>query len=359
MSDYELASRLSYFLWSSMPDDELLRLARTEDAAQAGGSEGAGAADAEGSEVECAGSEFRRAVAGVPGAGIGASGSEPVSEISTTICAMSERTETEMFFEHIMREDRSVLDFLERQVYVPQREAGRVLWHPRSERAGVPPGGSDGHAARRRSHAGQRADRDFVLHPNLGGAARQMGAGESAERACAAASAERSAARRGQGGDGEFAAPVRWSSIGRIRSALRAIRGWTRLGSAWRISTRSASGALRTASSDIDASGQLTNGQKFSGPAELTDVLAKQPQAFAGAITEKMLTYALGRGLESYDRPTVKAIVANLGQNDYRFSSLVLGIVNSLPFQERTAPGKTGQPKTLQASTGAKNVSHP
>jgi hypothetical protein len=108
----------------------------------------------------------------------------------------------------------------------------------------------------------------------------------------------------------------------------------------------------------IDASGQLTNGTKFSGPAELTDVLAKQPQAFAGAITEKMLTYALGRGLEPYDRPTVKAIIANLRQNDYRFSSLVLGIVNSLPFQERNS-----SPKTLQASAstgkGAINVRNP
>jgi hypothetical protein len=85
----------------------------------------------------------------------------------------------------------------------------------------------------------------------------------------------------------------------------------------------------------IDASGSLTNGTKFSGPAELTDVLAKQPQAFAGAITEKMLTYALGRGLEPYDRPTIKAITEKLEQNDYRFSSLVLGIVESLPFQAR------------------------
>jgi hypothetical protein len=85
----------------------------------------------------------------------------------------------------------------------------------------------------------------------------------------------------------------------------------------------------------IEATGSLTNGQKFTGPAELADVLARQPNAFAGAITEKMLTYALGRGLEHYDRPTVKAIADHLAADDYRFSSLVLGIVNSLPFQER------------------------
>ena len=62
----------------------------------------------------------------------------------------------------------------------------------------------------------------------------------------------------------------------------------------------------------IEPSGQLTNGKTFQGPAELMDVLAQQPQAFAGAITEKMLTYALGRGLEPYDRPTVKTIIDNL-----------------------------------------------
>jgi hypothetical protein len=103
----------------------------------------------------------------------------------------------------------------------------------------------------------------------------------------------------------------------------------------------------------IDSSGSLTNGTKFSGPAELADVLAKQPQAFAGAITEKMLTYALGRGLEPYDRPTVKAITADLGQNNYSFSTLVLGIVKSLPFQERSA-----QSKALQAK-GENNVRNP
>jgi len=61
------------------------------------------------------------------------------------------------------------------------------------------------------------------------------------------------------------------------------------------------------------------------------------PNAFAKAITEKMLIYALGRGLESYDRPAVNQIVAGLAANQYRFSSLVLGIVNSVPFEERRA----------------------
>ena len=68
------------------------------------------------------------------------------------------------------------------------------------------------------------------------------------------------------------------------------------------------------------------------------------PNSFAKAMTEKMLIYALGRGLEAYDRPAVNQIVAGLAANQYRFSSLVLGIVNSVPFEERRALSKGDRP---------------
>jgi len=85
----------------------------------------------------------------------------------------------------------------------------------------------------------------------------------------------------------------------------------------------------------IDASGTLPDGRKFNGPAELENVLMANRDAFAQCLTEKMLIYALGRGLEPYDRPAVKSIAAQVAKDNYRISSLVLGIVNSLPFQER------------------------
>jgi hypothetical protein len=85
----------------------------------------------------------------------------------------------------------------------------------------------------------------------------------------------------------------------------------------------------------IDASGQLPDGRKFVGAKGLADILMSDPNAFAKAITEKMLIYALGRGLETYDRPAVNQIVAGLAANQYRFSSLVLGIVNSVPFEQK------------------------
>ena len=93
----------------------------------------------------------------------------------------------------------------------------------------------------------------------------------------------------------------------------------------------------------IDDSGQLPDGRKFLGANGLVDILKSDPSAFAKAMTEKMMIYALGRGLESFDRPAVNKIVTSLASDQYRFSGLVLGIVNSVPFQERrTAPRTSG-----------------
>ncbi|RPI64309.1 MAG: DUF1592 domain-containing protein [Lysobacterales bacterium] len=85
----------------------------------------------------------------------------------------------------------------------------------------------------------------------------------------------------------------------------------------------------------IDASGTLPDGEEFSGPEELRAILVEQREAFARGVTAKLLTYALGRGLERYDTKTVRAIAGRLPAQDYRFSALVLEIVNSLPFQAR------------------------
>jgi hypothetical protein len=85
----------------------------------------------------------------------------------------------------------------------------------------------------------------------------------------------------------------------------------------------------------IDASGTLPDGRNFSGAPGLASVLREDREAFARAVTAKMLTFALGRGLERYDRRTVDAIAGRLEASDYRFSALVLEIVKSLPFQRR------------------------
>jgi hypothetical protein len=87
----------------------------------------------------------------------------------------------------------------------------------------------------------------------------------------------------------------------------------------------------------IDSSGRLPSGIEFQGPAQLQQALLADPRVFANAFTQKLLTYALGRPLEYYDMPAVRKIVDDAGAEDYRFSSIVLGTVTSMPFQMRRA----------------------
>jgi hypothetical protein len=101
-------------------------------------------------------------------------------------------------------------------------------------------------------------------------------------------------------------------------------------------------GGFRTKDGDapIDASGELPGNVKFTGPAELKAVLLAKKDLFARCLTEKMLTYALGRGLEFYDRRAVDAITAQVAKADYRFSALVTEIVRSDPFRLRRGKGQ-------------------
>ena len=88
----------------------------------------------------------------------------------------------------------------------------------------------------------------------------------------------------------------------------------------------------------IDPSGTMFNGAALDGVNGLRQALVNQPDIFVGVMTEKMLTYALGRGIEYYDMPTVRKIVQDAKGNGYRFSSIVTGIVKSTPFQMKETP---------------------
>jgi hypothetical protein len=98
-------------------------------------------------------------------------------------------------------------------------------------------------------------------------------------------------------------------------------------------------GAWRSedAGTPIDASGQLADGTKIDGVVELRNALVSRPAVFAGTFTEKLLTYALGRGLDYRDMPAVRAIVRDAARNNYRFSALISGVVHSTPFRMRMA----------------------
>jgi len=104
------------------------------------------------------------------------------------------------------------------------------------------------------------------------------------------------------------------------------------------------------AGSPIDASGVLLNGTKVNGPRQLRAALVAQKSEFVRAVTEKMLTYALGRGLEYYDAPTVRAIDHAGAADDYRWSSVIAAIVKSPAFQMREAAKHA--PEQLSAQAG-------
>jgi len=94
----------------------------------------------------------------------------------------------------------------------------------------------------------------------------------------------------------------------------------------------------RYAGTVIDASGKLVDGTPVNSPADLRQALMRRPEQFVQTMTEKLMTYALGRSVDYYDMPTVRQIVRDAARDNYRFSSLVMGIVKSAPFQMRKVP---------------------
>ena len=89
------------------------------------------------------------------------------------------------------------------------------------------------------------------------------------------------------------------------------------------------------AGTPIDASGTLPDGVAFEGPTGLRDLLLNRADDFVGTVTEKLMGYALGRGLEYYDAPTIRKIVREAASEDYRWSAIILGITKSTAFQMR------------------------
>ena len=88
----------------------------------------------------------------------------------------------------------------------------------------------------------------------------------------------------------------------------------------------------------IDSSGRLADGTPLSGVNDLREALVERPDQFAHIFIEKMMTYALGRGVEAHDMPTVRAIVHQAEKEDYKISDMILGIVNSDQFRMMTIP---------------------
>jgi hypothetical protein len=104
---------------------------------------------------------------------------------------------------------------------------------------------------------------------------------------------------------------------------------------AWRDHESGANSAL------IDSSGTLLDGTAVKGSVELRKALLKKPEIFVGTVTEKLMIYALGRGLSAHDMPEVRTIVRDAASQDYRLSQLILGVVQSKAFQMRASAAVT------------------
>jgi hypothetical protein len=100
----------------------------------------------------------------------------------------------------------------------------------------------------------------------------------------------------------------------------------------------------------IDASGALPDGSTFNGVADLRVALTRHPDRFAFTVTEKLMTYALGRGVDYTGMPAIRAILRNAAPGGYRMQSLLLGIVQSYPFQYRRTEKRSAAPATAGAS---------
>ena len=335
LTDLELASRLSFFLWSSIPDDELLDLAIGGKLREPAVLEKQVQRMLTDSRAEALVNNFadqwlylRNLQSIIPDA-------RAFPDFDDNL-RQAMRRETELFFENIMREDRSVLDLLRANyTFVNERLAKhygipnvydsyfrRVTFDGSSARGGLLGQASILTVTSYADRTSPVIRGKWVLTNILGsppppppGNVPPLKNDGSASKALTMR--ERMAAHRVNqpcAGCHRLMDPVGFS-----------LENYDAIGR-WRTSDQDA---------PIDASGSLPDGSEFTGVVGLKQALLSKPELFVNTLTEKLLTYGLGRGLESYDAAAVRKIVRDARTNDYRFSSLILGIVNSTPFQMR------------------------
>jgi mono/diheme cytochrome c family protein len=336
VTDIELASRLSFFLWSSIPDDELLNAA----------------ADGTLRNPVTLEREVRRMLADPKAEALVSNFAGqwlhlrnvpnvlPNSDLFPDFddnLRQSMRRETELLFESVMREDRNVLDLLTADyTFVNERLARHYgipdIYGSRFRRVAVTDEARRGLLGQASilavtSHAERTSPvvrGKFILENILGTPVPPPPPDVPALKETAAGEKPRSIREQMAGHRANPACATCHEIMDPIGFALE---NFDAVG-AWR--TREAGGP-------IDATGELADGTTIDGVNTLRDALVKKPDMFASTLTEKLLTYGLGRGLDYYDMPAVRTIVRDAARGDYKFSSIVMGVVRSVPFQMRSA----------------------
>ncbi len=342
ISDLELASRLSFFLWSSLPDDELIDLAarrKLKDPAVLERQVGRMLRDDRSKALveNFAGQWlYLRNVRGhAPDPNLFVDFDDNLREAF--------QRETELFFDSQLREDRSVVDLLRANyTFVNERLARhygipnvygshfRRVTFADDRRAGLLGQGSI-LTVTSYAHRTSPVVRGKWLLENLLGAppppppANVPALKENGEGGKPTSVRERLEAHRKN--------PVCASCHARMDPLGFALENFDAIGR-WR--------TVDEAGNPIDSSGVLPDGTAFVGPSEFRKALLARSDEFVAAVTEKLLTYAIGRGLEYYDMPAVRSIMRQAAPGAYRWSALVQGIVNSTPFQMRVVPPASG-----------------
>ena len=335
LSDLELASRISFFLWSSIPDDELLNVAIAGKLRDPGMLEKQVRRMLADSRSETLVTNFadqwlylRNLDNIIPDA-------RAFPDFDDNL-RKAMRRETELFFGSVMREDRNVMDLLSANyTFVNERLAKhygipnvydsyfrRVTFDAKDPRGGLLGQASILTVTSYADRTSPVIRGKWVLTNIVGSPPPPPPPNVPPLKENASASKiltmrERMAAHRANqpcAGCHRLMDPVGFS-----------LENYDAVGR-WRNSEEDA---------PIDASGNLPDGGQFAGVAGLRQALLSHPELFVNTLTEKLLTYGIGRGLEFYDEAAVRKIVRDAHSNDYRFSSLILGIVNSTPFQMR------------------------
>ncbi len=329
LNSYEIATRLSYFLWSSMPDEELFSLAREDKLQDHSVIKGQVKRMLADPKADALVKNFAGQWLQLRDVELLNPNPEQFASFDNDL-RQSMRRETELFFESVIREDRSVLDFLNADYsYVNARLAKHYGINDVK--------GDDFHRVqldgRRRgvlTHASillltsnptrtSPVKRGKWILDNILGEAPPPPPPDVPELSDDAETFGSLRERMQQHRDNQSCAVChqKMDTLGFGLENFDATGAW-----------RDKDGRF-----DIDPSGQLPGGRHFGDAAELMNILAEEKSdAFCRCLTEKLLTYALGRGLRSYDRCTVKDIVKKLEENDHRFSTIVTEIVTSPPF---------------------------
>ena len=335
VTDLQLASRLSLFLWSSIPDDELLALAEKNELSKP-------AVLARQVERMLADPRAAALVGNFAGQWLHLRNMRSVAPDPEAFPEFDEnlrdalRQETELFIQHQLRANRSVVELLTANyTFLNERLAKHYgipgIWGPQfrrvelgdSVRRGLLGQGSILTVTSYANRTSPTLRGKWILEnllaapppappPNVpslddGSASDGLSVRERMEQhrrnaVCASCHAQM---------DPFGLALENFDAVGKWRT--------------------------RDGQAGIDASTSLPDGSSFDGPAGLRKLLAEQPDRFTMALTEKMLTYALGRGVEYHDRPAIRGIVRDAAPGGYTWSSLIVGIVRSTPFQMRRA----------------------